>query len=211
MSHPDVVTVENLCYDYPPSRRGGRRRPALRDVSFSVESGEVFGLLGPNGGGKTTLFRILSTLNLPTSGRVLIFQRDVHTQAQEIRRRIGVVFQSPSLDKKLTVAENLMHQGHLYGLHGADLRTRIRAMLDRMGIEERAGDLVEILSGGMCRRVELAKTLLHRPALLILDEPSVGLDPGARRDFWDYLKLIQKTDGVTVLLTTHLMEEAAGC
>src|SRR6059036_3482283 len=157
MSHPGIVAVENLCYDYPPSRRGGSRRRALQDVSFSVDSGEVFGLLGPNGGGKTTLFKILSTLNLPTSGRVLILQRDIQSQVMEIRRGIGVAFQSPSLDKKLTVEENLMHQGHLYGLHGAALRSRIRTMLERLGVEARARDLVEILSGGMSRRVELAK------------------------------------------------------
>ena len=211
MSNASIVEVENLCFSYPPLRRGASNRPALSDVSFSVEKGEIFGLLGPNGGGKTTLFKILSTLMLPTSGRAFILQKDIRGSAHEIRHKIGVAFQSPSLDKKLTVEENLMHQGHLYGLRGVDLRRRMREMMERLGLQERARELVETLSGGMCRRVELAKTLLHRPEVLVLDEPSTGLDPGARRELRDYLRLLRESDGVTILLTTHLMEEAAGC
>jgi ABC-2 type transport system ATP-binding protein len=206
-----MIEVQNLSFAYPPAERGGKPRQALKGVSFSVGRGEIFGLLGPNGGGKTTLFKILSTLLVPSGGGVRIAGRDAGGEPHEIRRLLGVAFQSPSLDKKLTAEENLRHQGHLYGLYGAELKTRIAEMLGRVGLRERAGDLVENLSGGMARRVELAKTLLHRPVLLLLDEPSTGLDPGARRDLWDHLKLLRARDGVTVLLTTHLMEEAAQC
>ncbi len=211
MNLPPIVQVEDLTYSYPPDRRGESPRSALRDVSFEVGRGEIFGLLGPNGGGKTTLFRILSTLLIPESGRIKIAGLDVRTRPHEIRSHLGVAFQSPSLDKKLTAAENLRHHGHLYGLRGAALEKRISLMLERVNLRERSHDLVETLSGGMARRVELAKTLLHEPELLLLDEPSTGLDPGARRDLWNQLKTLRSRDGVTVLLTTHLMEEAAGC
>lgn len=186
-------------------------RKALKEVSFEVQEGEIFGLLGPNGGGKTTLFRILSTLLAPTSGRASVFGLDVAQRPQPVRRKIGVVFQSHNLDSKLTPAENLRHQGHLYGLRGRDLRERIQQVLARLGLADRQNDLVETLSGGLRRRVELAKGLLHQPSLLLLDEPSTGLDPGARRDLWDYLNLLRGNDGVTVLLTTHLLEEADKC
>ena len=180
---------------------------ALRDVSFSVAGGEVFGLLGPNGGGKTTLFKILSTVFPPSAGRASLLGIDV-TATAEVRRRIGVVFQAPGLDKRLTVAENLRHHGHLYGMRGAALRGRIDEMLARFKLTERAGDVVERLSGGLARRTELAKGLLHSPEVLILDEPSTGLDPGARRDLWDLLRGLK---GMTILLTTHLMDEAERC
>ncbi len=191
-------------------------REALKGITFSVPRGEIFGLLGPNGGGKTTLFRILSTLNVPTGGTAAIFGSTLDRSASqetlmEVRRRIGVVFQAFSLDKKLTVTENLRHQGHLYGLSGAPLRTRIGELLERFRLADRAGDRVETLSGGLCRRVELAKGLLHRPGLLLLDEPATGLDPGARHDLWEYLGQLRKQDAVTVLVTTHILEEAERC
>jgi ABC-2 type transport system ATP-binding protein len=166
----------------------------------------VFGLLGPNGSGKSTLFKILSTALAPGGGGARI--GDVEIRDPAVRRHIGVVFQAPALDKKLTVAENLVCHGHLYGLSGRPLRERIDAMLGRFGILERAGDRVDTLSGGLARRVELAKALLHEPGVLLLDEPSTGLDPGARRDLWDLLRALR---GVTVLLTTHLLEEAERC
>ncbi len=206
-----IVEVENVTYTYAAARRATAPIAALNGVSFSVHPGEIFGLLGPNGGGKTTLFKILSTLLLPESGSVRIDGKDVRSKPHDIRRQLGVAFQFPSLDKKLTARENLRHHGHLYGLRGRALEERIALMLARVGMQDRAGDLVETLSGGMARRVELAKTLLHSPELLLLDEPSTGLDPGARRDLWDQLKLLHSRYGVTVLLTTHLMEEAAGC
>ena len=186
-------------------------RKALEAVSFHVQEREIFGLLGPNGGGKTTLFRILSTLLPPSSGRATVFGLDVAKEPQAVRRKIGVVFQSQNLDSKLTPAENLRHQGHLYGLRGARLRERIQHVLSRVGLADRQNDLVETLSGGLRRRVEVAKGLLHQPVLLLLDEPSTGLDPGTRRDLWDYLSLLRNHDGVTILLTTHLLEEAEKC
>jgi ABC-2 type transport system ATP-binding protein len=128
-----------------------------------------------------------------------------------VRKRLGVVFQQPSLDRKLTVLENLKHHGRLYGLSGRQLQSRAQAMLARVGVTERAHDLVETLSGGLQRRVELAKGLLHQPEMLILDEPNTGLDPGARRDFMNYLQHLREQEGVTILLTTHFMEDAERC
>ena len=193
-----ILIIESLTHRYG-------QRTALEKVGFSVRRGEIFGLLGPNGGGKTTLFRILSTLMAPTEGRVLLEGGPIN------RHRIGVVFQSPSLDKKLTVRENLVHQGHLYGLRGPALAGRIEGLLGRFGLADRANDFVEKLSGGLRRRVELAKGLLHQPELLLLDEPSTGLDPIARRELSDYLAELRKKDGMTALLTTHSMEEADRC
>lgn len=186
-------------------------RQALREVSFSIGRGEIFGFLGPNGGGKTTLFKILSTLVPSQSGNVRLLGHDLKSEPHAIRSRLGVVFQHPSLDGKLSVAENLAHHGHLYGIAGRKLRQRSAAMLERMGLGARAGDLVETLSGGLQRRTELAKALLHEPELLLLDEPSTGLDPGARREFNNYLALLRERDGVAIVLTTHYMEEAERC
>ena len=186
-------------------------RIALDNVSFDVRPAEIFGLLGPNGSGKTSLFRILSTLMLPSGGSASIMAADVIAQPNVARRNIGVVFQAQSVDIKLSAAENLRHQGHLYGLSGTALSSRIQEMLSRVGLADRANERVETFSGGMQRRVELAKGLLHRPSVLLLDEPTTGLDPGARRDVWKYLAQLRDSEGVTVLVTTHLMEEAERC
>ena len=186
-------------------------RPALKGISFTVRPAEIFGLLGPNGSGKTTLFRILSTLMIPGGGSARIMGFDPATQPNAVRQQIGVVFQSASTDVKLTAAENLWHQGHLYGLSGARLKQRIAEMLGRVGLADRANERVETFSGGQQRRVELAKGLMHRPAVLLLDEPTTGLDPGARRDVWQYLAMLRDEEGVTVIVTTHLMEEAERC
>jgi len=199
-----AVTVDALRHVYGD-------REALTGVSFSVARGEVFALLGPNGGGKTTLFKILSTLMPPTSGTVHVLGYDLTGQAEFVRQRLGVVFQHPSLDRKLTVLENLKHHGRLHGLTGRELHSQAQAMLTRLGVRDRAGDVVETLSGGLQRRVELAKTFLHRPEVLILDEPNAGLDPGARRDFMHYLQQLRDQEGVTILLTTHFMEDAERC
>ncbi|MDZ7268711.1 MAG: ATP-binding cassette domain-containing protein [candidate division KSB1 bacterium] len=204
MNSRPLVEIENLTHSY-------NGRPALRGVGFSVSAGEIFGILGPNGGGKTTLFRILATLLQADGGHARVGGCDVAQQPQQVRRLLGVVFQSPSVDGKLTVAENLQHQGRLHGLHRALLEQRLTALLQRFGLQERRRELVENLSGGLRRRVELAKSLLHQPALLLLDEPSTGLDPGARRELWDLLRHLQISEGVTVLLTTHLLEEAEKC
>jgi len=206
LSSPAAVQASNLVYEYPARGKVEARR-ALDGVSFDVRRGEVFALLGPNGGGKTTLFKILSTAFTPTQGTAAIFGFDIQKQADEVRQRIGVVFQNPSLDKKLTVLENLRYHGQLYGLRGRELNTRVSEMMERLAVSDRAKHLVETLSGGLARRVELAKGLLHRPELLILDEPSVGLDPGARHDLWLYLQRLREKEGVTILVTTHLIDE----
>jgi len=199
-----VISVEEVRHRYG-------ERVALDGVSFQVQPAEIFGLLGPNGSGKTTLFRILSTLMLASEGRAIIHGFDAARQANAVRRQIGVVFQAQSIDLKLTAAENLRHQGHLYGLRGGALRARIREMLARVGLTERARERAESFSGGMRRRLELAKGLLHRPSVLLLDEPTTGLDPGARRDLWLYLKTLRDEERVSVIITTHLMEEAEHC
>lgn len=186
-------------------------RTALAGVTLQVVEGAIFGLLGPNGGGKTTLFRLLSTLLPIQAGEISIFGRRVDRDAGEVRRLLGVTFQSPSLDRKLTVRENLTHQGHLYGLKGSDLSGRIDAALERFKVSDRARERVETLSGGLQRRVEIAKGLLHHPKVLLLDEPSTGLDPGARQEMWGHLERLRQETGVTILVTTHLMDEAERC
>ena len=186
-------------------------RVALAGVSFEVRPAEIFGLLGPNGSGKTTTFRILSTLMLPSGGRALILGHDVAREPALVRRNIGVVFQAQSIDVKLSAEENLMLVGHIYGLSGAKLRQRVAEMLGRVGLADRAREKAETFSGGMQRRLELAKGLLHHPSVLLLDEPTTGLDPGARRDLWQYLQILRDEERVTVLVTTHLMEEAERC
>ncbi|WP_298860221.1 ABC transporter ATP-binding protein [uncultured Gimesia sp.] len=198
------ISLAEISHNY------GERR-ALNQLSFEVRPAEIFGLLGPNGGGKTTLFRLLSTLLPLQTGSATIANYDLATQATQIRNLIGVTFQSPSLDGKLTVQENLKHQAHLYGISGAAMWNRIENALQHLGLTDRKHDLADSLSGGLKRRVEIAKGLLHAPQVLLLDEPSTGLDPGARHDLWTYLKQLQQQDGVTILITTHLMEEAEHC
>ncbi len=183
-------------------------RKALHDVSLTVSKGEIFALLGPNGGGKTTLFKIFATLLPPTEGSFRCAGLSPYRDRRTMRRLLGVVFQSPSLDKKLTVEENMRFQGRLFGLSGGELASRIDRLLARLSVADRARDRVESLSGGLARRVEIAKALLHRPEILLLDEPSTGLDPLARRDLRETLKDLAKNEGTTVLLTTHLFEEA---
>src|SRR5665213_1408050 len=199
-----IVEIHNLTHRYG-------QRIALDDFSLQVNDGDIFGFLGPNGSGKTTLFRILSALIPVAPGYVRLFGLDAAEARDEIRRQIGVVFQSPSLDKQLTAEENLICQGHLYGLRGADLRGRVEQALAAVGLGDRAAERVDSFSGGMRRRVEVAKGLLHRPRVLLLDEPSTGLDPAARIDMWRHLREINQRDGVTILVTTHLMEEADRC
>jgi ABC-2 type transport system ATP-binding protein len=199
-----IISVQNLVHRYDS-------RIALNGVSFDVRRAELFGLLGPNGSGKTTMFRVLSTLMVPTAGRAVIAGFDVAKEPSQLRRQIGVVFQSQSIDVKLTAYENLMHQGHLYGLRGKALKSRIHEMLSHVGLADRANERTETFSGGMQRRLELAKGLLHHPSVLLLDEPTTGLDPGARIDLWRYLQILRDEEQVTVIVTTHLMDEANKC
>jgi len=186
-------------------------RIALDTVSFSVKSGSIFGFLGPNGGGKTTLFSILSTVLPLQTGVVTALGHDLKNDSAAYRRQIGVTFQAPGLDRRLTVLENLIHQGHLFGLKGEQLRHTCQELLARFGVADRHADIVDTLSGGLKRRVELAKCLIHGPSLLLLDEPSTGLDPGARHELWASLEQLRADQGVTVVVTTHLMDEAERC
>jgi ABC-2 type transport system ATP-binding protein len=199
-----VIEVQNLTHRYGS-------RIALSKVGFEIKQGEIFGLLGPNGGGKSTLFRILSTMMIPTEGRATIAGFDVARSPAEVRRRVGVVFQTQSLDKALTVEENLRAQGHLHGLRGSTLRERMESAMERLGLADRRKDLVETLSGGLKRRVEIAKALLHRPQVLLMDEASTGLDPSARRDLTRHVAELRERENVTILLTTHILEEADRC
>ena len=196
-----IVTTKNLKLNYGTQR-------ALEDVSFSVEQGELFGILGPNGSGKSTMFRVLATIEEPQAGTATIGGLDVVSQAQQVRRLIGVVFQSQSLDKYLTVEENLSSQGHLFGLSGASLKERITRLLDRLQLTDRRSSILKTLSGGMKRRVEIAKALLHDPKVLLMDEPTTGLDPVARMELWKYVDELRRETGVTVIVTTHLLDEA---
>lgn len=199
-----MIHVQNLTHRYGD-------RVALSNVGFEVKKGEIFGLLGPNGGGKSTLFRILATMMAPTEGRAAIAGDDVVRSPALVRRHIGVVFQSQSLDKALTVEENLRAQGHLHGLSGPELRGRMASAMEHLGLADRRRDLVETLSGGLRRRVEIAKALLHRPRVLLMDEASSGLDPAARRDLTRHVESLRDREGVTILLTTHILEEADRC
>jgi len=205
-----AVEIEGIRHTYPAGRKTPAR-VALKGIDLSIDKGEMFGFLGPNGSGKTTLFKILSTLIAPTEGTARILGVDITSRVSEARKSIGVVFQHPSLDRKLTVEENLLHQGHLYGMAGSELKNRITAQLERFDLAGRRREPVEQLSGGLMRRVELAKGLIHKPDVMILDEPSTGLDPGARKGLRETLDMLRKQEGVTVLLTTHLAEEADYC
>jgi ABC-2 type transport system ATP-binding protein len=199
-----AVAVRDLRHRYG-------ERPALAGVTFSVPTGEMFGLLGPNGSGKSTLLRILSTLLRPEAGTACVVGHDVVREPDVVRRALGVVFQNASVDRKLTVEENLACHGSLYGMSGRALAERLNTTLERLGIADRRGERVERLSGGLERRVELAKALLIGARVLLLDEPSTALDPGARRDFLGYLRELRDTAGLTVLLSTHDLEEAERC
>ncbi|NQV27761.1 MAG: ATP-binding cassette domain-containing protein [Rhodopirellula sp.] len=204
MDDSTAINVSELSFQYGD-------RVALDSVSFSIPSGSIFGFLGPNGGGKTTLFSILSTVLPLQSGKVVALGHDLQRDSAAYREQIGVTFQSPGLDRRLTVLENLIHQGHLFGLRGDELRLRADGLLTQFGVADRQADIVDTLSGGLKRRVELAKCLIHRPSLLLLDEPSTGLDPGARHELWASLEQLRTDQGVTVVVTTHLMEEAERC
>lgn len=184
------------------------KHQALSGLELEVASEQVFAILGPNGSGKTTLFRLAGTLVRVQQGELNVFGRSVTEDTRAVRGLLGVVFQSPSLDPKLTVEENINCQAALYGLSGASKRDRIAEVMAQLGISDRAGTPTDELSGGLKRRVELAKGVLHRPKLLLMDEPSSGLDPAARLDLWHAVRQLQQESGVTVVLTTHLLEEA---
>jgi ABC-type multidrug transport system ATPase subunit len=196
-----VIEVDELVKVYP----GGTR--AVDGITFRVEPGELFGFLGPNGAGKTTTIRILATLLRATSGRARLAGFDVETQAADVRRSLGLAMQTPTLDAFATGRENIELIGRLHRVTGAELRRRADALLELMGLTDVARKLAGTYSGGMRRRLDLACALVHRPHVLILDEPTEGLDPQSRIALWEELERISR-DGTTMLLTTHYMEEA---
>lgn len=197
----DAIQVENLTKKF-------NGFVAVDSLSFSVASGELFGLLGPNGAGKTTTINMLSTLLKPTSGQARVAGFDVSRSRDNVRKSIGVVFQEPALDNKLTGKENLEFHAMMYGIDKAERRRRIDKVLTLVELTEKAAVLVENYSGGMKRRLEIARGLIHEPKVLFLDEPTLGLDAQTRRHIWDYIKKLNKERGVTIILTTHYMEEA---
>ena len=198
------VTALNLCYSYG-------NQTALNDGCHPVLPRILFGLLGPNGSGKTTLFRLLATLIPVQSGQLTVCGFDVTTEQSSVRRQLGVTFQSPAVDVRLTVAENLKCHGSIYGLSGTTLSTRVSEILEQFGIADRRKSMVSTLSGGLKRRVELAKGMMHNPQVLLLDEPTSGLDPRARQEFWELVTIQQKSQGTTIIVATHLMPEAELC
>jgi ABC-2 type transport system ATP-binding protein len=175
---------------------------------LEIEEGELFGLLGPNGAGKTTLISILSTIVSATSGAATVCGHDVHREEGTVRQCIGIVFQDPSLDDDLTGEENLDFHGRLYGMDSKTRWSRMSEVLHLVDLEDRRGDLVKTYSGGMRRRLEIARGLMHRPRVLFLDEPTLGLDPQTRRKIWNYIRSLKDSYGMTIILTTHYMDEA---
>jgi ABC-2 type transport system ATP-binding protein len=181
---------------------------AVKSLDLGVQKGEIFGLLGPNGAGKTTTISMLSTVLTPTSGSAEVAGHDIIDERDAVRESIGIVFQDPSLDEELTGYENLDFHARLYGMPAEKRRERIFEVLRLVDLMEKRDIRVKSYSGGMKRRLEIARGLMHRPDVLFLDEPTLGLDPQTRRHIWDYIKGMNETDGVTILLTTHYMEEA---
>lgn len=181
---------------------------AVDHLDFEVRAGEIFAFLGPNGAGKSTTIKMLTTLLRPTEGRAVLNGFDVHAQQAGVRRSIGVVFQDPSLDSELTARENMEIHAVLYGVPRAERAERIRALLEFVELWGRRDDLVSTFSGGMKRRLEIARGLLHHPQVLFLDEPTLGLDPQTRNHVWDYVRRLNETEGTTIFFTTHYMQEA---
>lgn len=209
-----IITVENLVKRYKKAEKN-----AVDNISFSVACGALFALLGPNGAGKTTAISMLTTTLAPTSGSVQIAGYDLATQSHQIRCQIGIVFQKPSLDLNLTAEENVRLHATLYGLYPyrpayrlmpPTYRTQVCQLAELLGIEQSLFKPVKTFSGGMKRKLEIVRNLLHRPAILFLDEPTTGLDPESRRGLWDYLRQVRKESGTTIFLTTHYLEEAEG-
>ncbi len=184
---------------------------AVRGVSFEVESGEAFGFLGPNGAGKTTTINMLCTLAKPTGGSALVAGHDVVRERDDVRRHIGLVFQDPTLDGYLTAEQNLRLHAELYGVEGGLIPARMRQVLEMVGLWERRSGQVLTFSGGMRRRLEIARGLMHSPRVLFLDEPTIGLDPQTRRSIWRYIRQLQESEDITIFMTTHYMDEAEFC
>lgn len=201
MKENNILQIKGLCKSFGDIK-------AVDDLSFSVKEGQLFAFLGLNGAGKSTTISIICGTLSKDSGSVLINGKDLTVAVKEAQRDIGVVFQSSVLDKQLTVYDNLKCRGILYGLHGAELEQRIKWLTELLALEPLLGRTIGKLSGGQRRRADIARALLHKPKLLILDEPTTGLDPQTRRMIWDVIERLRKESGTTVFLTTHYMEEA---
>jgi ABC-2 type transport system ATP-binding protein len=184
---------------------------AVRGVDFEVQTGEVFGFLGPNGAGKTTTINMLCTLAKPSAGRATVAGHDVVTARDDVRRNIGLVFQDPTLDGYLTGEQNLRLHAELYGVESALVAPRMEQVLRMVGLWDRRGSVVGTYSGGMRRRLEIARGLMHSPRVLFLDEPTIGLDPQTRRSIWAYIRELKESEDITIFLTTHYMDEAEWC
>ncbi len=184
---------------------------AVDSISFSVEQGEVFGFLGPNGAGKTTTINMLCTLLKPTSGIAQVGCCDVSKEPNKVRREIGIIFQDPSLDDRLTADDNLRFHGYLYHMKREMIEERIPEVLELVELGDRRGEIVKKFSGGMKRRLEIARGLMHRPKILFLDEPTIGLDPQTRAHIWEYILKMRRETGLTIFMTTHYMQEAEVC
>jgi ABC-2 type transport system ATP-binding protein len=181
---------------------------AVNNISFSIKKAEIFAFLGPNGAGKTTTIRMLTTMLKPTQGKASINSFDVFSQKDDVRKSFGIVFQDPSLDDELTAYENMEFHGVLYRVEKKLRRQRIQKLLRFVGLWDRKDDLVKKFSGGMRRRLEIARALIHHPKILFLDEPTLGLDPQTRKSIWDYIKKLNKEEQMTIFFTTHYMGEA---
>ena len=199
-----IIRVENL------TRRFGNIL-AVDNVSFEVEEGTIFGFLGPNGAGKTTTINILCTLLSPTSGNAFINGHDCNSESSEVRKSIGIVFQDSSLDKDLTARENLLFHAYLYNVDKSERKQRVEDALKFVNLVDRGDDLIKKFSGGMKRRLEVARGLIHRPKVLFLDEPTLGLDPQSRSNLWEFITALPQKHNVTIFMTTHYMEEAEVC
>lgn len=195
------ISVKNLTKTFD------RTIKAVNDVSFDVQAGSIFAFLGPNGAGKTTTIKMLTTLLAPTSGTILVNGSDPTKDSNAVRRSFGIVFQDPSLDDELTTYENMFFHAGLYGVPRNETPTKIKELLEFVELWDRKDSLVKTFSGGMKRRLEIARGLLHTPAILFLDEPTIGLDPQTRNHIWTYIKKLNKDRGLTVFFTTHYMEE----
>jgi len=196
-----IISVQNLKKYYKDVK-------AVDDVSFDVNEGEVFGFLGPNGAGKTTTIKMLVTLLRPTEGTAKVVENDIVKNPDKVRNNIGIVFQDPALDDRLTGRENLDFHARMYGMKKEKREERIKEVLKLVELEDKAKVLVKTYSGGMKRRLEIARGLMHHPKILFLDEPTLGLDPQTRRSIWDYIKDLNEKEKITIFLTTHYMEEA---
>ncbi|HEY1716422.1 MAG TPA: ATP-binding cassette domain-containing protein [Solirubrobacteraceae bacterium] len=184
---------------------------AVRGVNFEVAMGEVFGFLGPNGAGKTTTINMLCTLAKPSAGSAQVAGHDVVTERDDVRRNIGLVFQDPTLDGYLTAAQNLKLHAELYGVQSDLVKPRMRQVMEMVGLWDRKDSVVGTFSGGMRRRLEIARGLMHSPRVLFLDEPTIGLDPQTRRSIWSYIRELKEREEITIFMTTHYMDEAEWC